>query len=159
MRVDAPPLLPIFRSRLQGQILALVLGAPERNWTVEELSERTGQPYQTVASETRRLQGAGFLSVRIVGRTKLLSADVTNPLVRPLTELVLMSFGPPLVISEEFAGLTGLERVFLYRSWAARFEGEQGPPPNDIDVLVLGTPDRDVSTTPRNELSSGSAER
>ncbi len=37
----------------------------------------------------------------------------------------------------------------IYGSWARRYAGEPGAPPNDIDVLVIGTPDvpavRDVA--------------
>lgn len=143
MRVAAPPLLPIFRSRLQGEILALVLVDPSRSWTIEELADRTGHPYQTVAAEVRRLQDVQLVNVDTVGRTKLLSANESNPYVRPLTQLVLMSFGPPLVISEEFATVSRIEQLMIYGSWAARYEGEAGPVPNDIDLLVIGRPDRD----------------
>ena len=143
MRGAAPPLLPIFRSRLQGELLALVLVDPARSWTIEELADRTGHPYQTVATEVRRLQDAQLVHVQTVGRTKLLSANESSPYVRPLTQLVLMSFGPPLVISEEFGTVSRIEQLMIYGSWAARYEGEVGPAPNDIDLLVIGRPDRD----------------
>jgi predicted nucleotidyltransferase len=143
MRAAAPPLLPVFRSRLQGQLLALVLAHPDRKWTIEELVVRTQHPYQTVATEVRRWEVTGLLNVTTVGRTKMLSVNSANPYVRPLTELVLMAFGPPLVIREEFAAIVGVERSYIYGSWAARYEGHLGATPNDIDVLVVGTPDRD----------------
>lgn len=143
MRAAAPPLLPIFRSRLQGELLALVLVDPARSWTIDELSERTRQPYQTVATEVRRLQAGGLVNVNTVGRTKLLTGNEANPYIRPLTQLVLMAFGPPLIIGEEFAVVDGVDQLFVYGSWAARFQGEPGPVPNDIDVLVIGRPDRD----------------
>jgi len=60
-----------------------------------------------------------------------------------MTELLLRSFGPRQVIAEEFAGLGGLDSVYLFGSWAARYEGVIGRPSADIDVLVIGTPDRD----------------
>jgi predicted nucleotidyltransferase len=143
MRVPAPPLLPIFRSHLQGELLALTLADPSRQWTIDELSARTAQPYQTVATEVRRLQEAELLSVTTVGRTKLLTADPTNPYLGPLTRLAIMAFGPPLVIGEEFAEVADIEAIHIYGSWAARYDGEPGPPPNDIDVLVIGRADRD----------------
>ncbi len=71
MRSEAPGLLPIFRSRLQGEILALMFADPGVEWTTEELTRRTRQPYQTVANELRRLQTAGLVMARPVGRTKL----------------------------------------------------------------------------------------
>jgi predicted nucleotidyltransferase len=143
VRVAAPPLLPIFRSRLQGELLALVLVDPSRSWTIEELSDRTGHPYPTVATEVRRLQDVQLVHIETIGRTKLLSANESNPYVRPLTQLVLMSFGPPLVIAEEFGTVRRIEQLMIYGSWAARYEGEAGPVPNDIDLLVIGQPDRD----------------
>jgi predicted nucleotidyltransferase len=55
-----------------------------------------------------------------------------------------MSFGPPLVIVEEFASLPGVQQVFIFGSWAARHAGENGPAPHDVDVLLVGAPDRDT---------------
>jgi len=43
----------------------------------------------------------------------------------------------PALIAEEFGSL-GAEMVLIFGSWAARHCGEDGPPPNDIDVLVIG---------------------
>lgn len=143
MRAPAPPLLPIFRSQLQGELLALVLADPSRPWTIDELAERTREPYQTVATEVRRLQEADLLVATTVGRTKLLSANEANPYHRPLSQLATMAFGPPLVIGEEFASVDDIDAIYVYGSWAARYHGEPGPSPNDIDVLVIGRPDRD----------------
>ncbi len=143
MRATAPPLLPIFRSRLQGELLALVLIDSARQWTIDELAERTGEPYQTVATEVRRLQKAELFTASTVGRTKLLSANEANPYLRPLSHLAVMTFGPPLAISEEFSTVDGINAIYIYGSWAARYEGEPGPAPNDIDVLIIGRPNRD----------------
>jgi hypothetical protein len=78
-----------------------------------------------------------------VGRSKLITVDKASPYLEPLTDLVLMAFGPPLVVTEEFAGVAGIENLYLYGSWAARYAGEPGHPPGDVDVLVLGDVDRD----------------
>ncbi len=138
-----PPLLPVFRSRLQGELLALTLADPDRKWTIDELSERTGEPYPTVATEVRRLEQAELLGASTVGRTKLLSANRDSPYLRPLAQLATMTFGPPTVIAAEFAPVEGIDAIYIYGSWAARYEGQPGPPPHDLDVLVLGRPDRD----------------
>lgn len=143
VRATAPPLLPLFRSQLQGELLALVLADPSRQWTIDELVQRTGEPYQTVATEVRRLQQTELFAVTTVGRTKLLSANEANPYLRPLRQLVTMAFGPPTVIGEELWSVDGIEAIYVYGSWAARYHGEPGAAPNDIDVLVIGRPDRD----------------
>jgi predicted nucleotidyltransferase len=34
--------------------------------------------------------------------------------------------------------LPGIEHAYIYGSWAARFLGESGESPRDIDVLIVG---------------------
>jgi len=41
------------------------------------------------------------------------------------------------------AGVAGIESAFLFGSWAATYQGQPGRPPGNIDVLVIGDPDRD----------------
>jgi hypothetical protein len=53
-----------------------------------------------------------------------------------------LAFGPHLVVEEELGSVAGLEAALIYGSWAARSQGEAGPPPNDLDLLVIGRPDR-----------------
>jgi hypothetical protein len=36
----------------------------------------------------------------------------------------------------------GLDAASIFGSWAARYHGQPGPPPNDLDVLVIGQPSR-----------------
>jgi len=38
--------------------------------------------------------------------------------------------------------VSGAEKVLIFGSWAARYAGVAGPPPQDIDVLVVGKVDR-----------------
>jgi predicted nucleotidyltransferase len=46
-------------------------------------------------------------------------------------------------LASALARVPGVERAFIYGSWAARYRGEPGPPPIDVDVLVIGTAHRD----------------
>ena len=59
------------------------------------------------------------------------------------TELLTVTFGPRTVVAEEFDGVSGVEQVFVYGSWARRHRGELGSEPGDVDVMVVGSPDRD----------------
>lgn len=143
VKLPAPPLLPVFRSLLIGDLLALVLVHPERSWTMEDLADRVRAPYPTLTAEIRRLEHANLITIRFVGAPKLITANTDHPYVGPLTELVVMAFGPPVVVAEEFAKVAGIEGLWLYGSWAARHAGVAGRPPADIDVLVVGDVDRD----------------
>lgn len=51
--------------------------------------------------------------------------------------------GPHLCVREAFAEVSGVDEVLIFGSWAARYHGRPGPPPRDLDLLVVGKPDRD----------------
>ncbi len=144
MRSAAPALLPVFRSRLQADILATLLLHPGREYSVTELAKTLGTPLSTVHGEAQRLVTAGLLVQRHVGRSALLQANARNRMISPLTELLMLSWGPQHVVAEEFANLDGAEQVLIFGSWAARYHQQPGPPPHDLDILVVGTPARDA---------------
>lgn len=142
MRTSAPPLLAVFRSQLQGQLLARVLLGTEPV-TVSELAGELEAPFSTVHREVTRLTAAGLLKTSRVGRTRLVTGNEDNPALTPLRELVMTAFGPRQVVAEEFAELNAVRELLIFGSWAARYAGEPGATPGDVDVLVIGSPDRD----------------
>jgi hypothetical protein len=73
---------------------------------------------------------------RNVGRARLVSSNGESRLARPLTDLLAVTYGPLTVVDEEFGGLDEVDLVLIYGSWAARYRGEPGPPPQEVDVLV-----------------------
>lgn len=138
-------LLPILRSRQQGEVLALVLGNPDDEFWAPDLARQLGIPYSSVHRELERARQAGIVRERTVGRTILVKANTDSPYFDGLADIVVRGFGPPTVIADALRGIEGIERAFIFGSWAARFEGVSGPRPvNDIDVLVLGSPDLDT---------------
>jgi DNA-binding transcriptional ArsR family regulator len=142
MRTKAPSLLPIFRSQHQGKLLARLLLNPGTEYTITELARDLDLPKQTVQGEIQRLIDAHLLYDRRQGRNRLVSANPDHPASAPLTQLALLTFGPHDIIADEFSTITGADRVLIFGSWAARYAGQPGPPPNDIDVLVIGQTSR-----------------
>jgi hypothetical protein len=68
---------------------------------------------------------------------------ITDSVVyRPLADLLAVTFGPVAVLRDVLAEIPGIERAFIYGSWAARYSQQAGSVPNDIDLLVIGNPDR-----------------
>ncbi|MDQ1515600.1 MAG: hypothetical protein QOE80_1430, partial [Actinomycetota bacterium] len=92
--------------------------------------------------EVNRAEQAGIVTVRRVGPARLVRANSAHPLFTPLRQLILATYGPPVVVAKQFANIDGAAAVILFGSWAARYAGEAGRAPNDIDVLVLGEADR-----------------
>lgn len=134
--------MPIFRSQLQAELLTWLLLRPDREFTLTELGAALDAPLSTIYRETARLIAAEIINSRSVGRAKLVRANKSYHLTKPLTELLVGSFGPHVVIGEEFGDMADVDRVLIYGSWATRYLGELGPPPRDVDVLVIGEPDR-----------------
>lgn len=144
-RTPTPALLPIFRSQQQAELLALLLGDPELELSLTELAERTGTPHPSVYREVERAQAAGLLVSRRVGRTRLVCANVESPYYEGLADVLTRAFGVPAVLSDAVRTVEGINEAYIFGSWAARHAGERGlRPVGDIDLLVLGMPDRDT---------------
>lgn len=139
---------------MQGELLALVLLHPEREYSITELANGVGVTPTAVLREVDRLAGGGILTDRRVGRSRLVKARTDTPLYRPLSDLMSVSFGPLPLLPEALAGLEGVQQAYIHGSWAARYNGEPGPPPTDVDVVVVGDPDADALFDLAEEVST-----
>lgn len=139
----SPSLLPLLRSRVQGDLLALTYLNPDNEYSVTEVADRIGASVKAVHQEAARLTAAGLLLDRKVGTSRLVRSVTDSLLTRPLTDLLAVTYGPLPVISEALSGVAGVRHAYIYGSWAARYSGETGPVPGDVDVLVVGEADPD----------------
>lgn len=142
MKIGSPALTPLLRSDLQGDLLALLLLSPEQEFSLTDLARITEVGVTRIHREINRLSDMGVVSERRIGVTRLVRANHDNPLVQPLTELMELTYGPTVVLPRELADVQGVEQAFIFGSWAARRDGEPGPPPGDVDVLVVGEASR-----------------
>ena len=143
-RTPTPSLLPILRSQQQGEILALLLGDAELELSLTELATRTGTPHPSVHREIERAESAGIVTSRKVGNTRLVRANTRSPYYAGLADVLTRAFGVPVVIAQSLRGIDGVTEAAVFGSWAARRAGQPGARPvGDIDLLVLGEPDRD----------------
>ena len=156
MKGPAPSLLPLLRSRAQGEIMAWLYLHPGEQFSLTELSVRAHTSVPTVQREANRLVDSGLVTERRSGNQRMLSATIDTPLYASLSELFARTFGPMPVLGRLLSGVDGIEQSFIYGSWAARYRGESGPVPADVDVIVIGDvdPDRlyDVSEAATEQL-------
>ncbi|WP_433209384.1 MarR family transcriptional regulator [Dactylosporangium sp. CS-047395] len=136
-------LLPLLRSPLLGELLAWLYLHPDQNYSVTELARRFKSSQSTISREADHLAKAGLVREERRGTMRLLQADLDNPLARPLTELLALTYGPAAVLADVLPPVPGVDAAYIYGSWAARYAGEAGPPPRDVDVLVIGDADED----------------
>lgn len=116
--------------------------APDEEHSITALAQRAGTSLATALREIDRAQSTGVVVVRRVGNTRLARANANHPLCESIRRLVLATYGPPAVFQEEFADIQGIEALFIFGSWAARYSGLPGWAPNDIDLFVVGSPNR-----------------
>lgn len=144
MKVPAPSLAPILRSDAQGRILACVLADPDTTHSLSDLVARARTSMPTVSREVGRAEQAGLVITEKVGSSRQVRANVGHPLHDAVRQIILATYGLPKVVAEELANLEAADAVILFGSWVARYLGEPGRAPNDIDVLVIGDADRDL---------------
>jgi hypothetical protein len=136
-------LLPLLRSRVTGALLALLYLHPDRDYSLTEAGKAVGASPKVMSTEADRLVTAGLVREARRGQARLIRADTSGPVSRPLTDLLAVTYGPLPVLGDLLSGVAGVEQAYIYGSWAARYLGEPGPVPNDVDVLVVGTADED----------------
>ncbi|MBO0802262.1 MAG: nucleotidyltransferase domain-containing protein [Nocardiopsaceae bacterium] len=136
-------LLPLLRSRVTGALLALLYLHPDRDYSLTEAAKVIGASPKVMSTEADRLVASGLVRETRRAQSRLLQAETGGPIARPLTDLLAVTYGPLPVLSDLLSGVTGVETAYIYGSWAARYLGEPGPVPHDVDVLVVGTADED----------------
>lgn len=124
-------------------MLATLFLDPERAFSLTDLARRAHASVRAVHAEANRLSAAQWVTEERVGNNRMLRANTDSVVARPLTDLLAVTFGPQPLLTQALTGVTGIERAFIYGSWAARYQGHAGGIPRDIDVLVVGDADPD----------------
>jgi len=134
-------LLPVLRSETQAWVLAALLLQPGREVGLTDLALELDADPASVQREAERLVRSDILADRRVGRTRLLRAGESK-LVRPLADLLLVAYGR-VPCWRTRSPVSGVQDAYVFGSWASRYLGQPGHDPADVDVLVVGRPDRD----------------
>jgi hypothetical protein len=154
LRAPAPAVLPIYRSRLQGELHARLLLGPRREASMLDLAVMLRADLGSVMREVERLARAGILALRRTLAGRLVSRDEHSPLYEPLARLIMLTFGPAAVVAEEFGRLPAVREAHLFGPWAARYAGAPGEPPRDVEVLVIGDLTRDAAFDAAQEAAA-----
>lgn len=136
--------LPMFRSDEQARILTVLFVQAKSPLTLTEIADRAGVSLSLTHKEIGLLEGAGLVRSERRGRARLVEANQRSPLVSDLRSLLTKAFGPSSQIEEAISDVEGIEQAFIFGSWA---ESEAGTPTggsNDIDLMVIGSPNVDA---------------
>lgn len=135
-------MVPLLRSDRMAHALAVLYLHPDREYSLTDLADAIGSTPSALHRDVAYLTDSGFVIERTDGRSRKLSARTDHPLTDPLRQLVVSAFGPPAVLAEELGGVGGIDEQLIFGSWAARYQGEPGRFPGDLDVLIVGNPKR-----------------
>ncbi len=130
------------RSRTRQRILALLFDRPERRTHLRGIARALSTSAGTTARELHRLVDAGLVARSTEGRQVYFQAARESPLFDAVQTIVRRTVGAPDVIRRHIAGLRGIDRAFVYGSYA---RGEETPT-SDIDLMIVGNPDVDELT-------------
>jgi predicted nucleotidyltransferase len=131
-------LVPLFRSEQQLRLLAVLFADEPNELTVGDLAKRARVAQATASREVARLAEHGIAVTRALGRNTLVSANWDLPWARELRSILVQTVGVLGRLADALSGAPGIAEAFVFGSWAARHGGDPGPPPRDIDVLVIG---------------------
>lgn len=138
MKTLPSALTPFVRSDTVGAILAETMLTPDQEFTLAELSRRTGGSAPTVHREVSKLVENTILQERTEGRNRLVKANPEHPLYLPMAEIIRSTYGPEPTLRDLLTDTQGVHHAYIYGSWASRREGEPGNFPQDLDVLIVG---------------------
>lgn len=136
MRTNAPTLLPLFRSEMQVQLLALLLLQTERSWTLQELKDTLAAPQSSVHRELGRAEAAGIVRRDATARPHRFQAATDDPIHESLATMLRRTVG----VEEQLRSVLerrGVLAAVIFGSWAS---GTRRPD-SDIDLLVVGDAD------------------
>lgn len=112
--------------------------------SLADLARATGVSQAGVSREIDRLEAAGLVTSTRHGRNRLVAVNTDSPYFAELRALLRKVVGPPYLLATYLGLVPGVEEAYIFGSWAARFQGQEGLLPNDIDVLVIGDVDLDA---------------
>jgi hypothetical protein len=142
-RAAPSALAPFLRSEALGRVLAAILLADD-SLHLRAIADRTQLPYSVVQREVDRLEETTLLSSTRFGNARVVRPNEQHVLYDDLRRLLLKAYGPVEAIRGVISDIPAIDEAFIFGSWAARYSGEWGASPQDIDVLLVGDPPRDL---------------
>lgn len=131
---NRPP-LPIFKSKTRQALLRLFFTNPEGRYYVRQLQKMLDMSVGTLHRELRNLEDAGILIMEAQANVKFYRANTAYPLFEEMQKIVAKTIGVEGLLEEELAGISGIDRAFIFGSFASGHQTAQ----SDIDLFVIGS--------------------
>jgi len=121
-------------TKSQQRVLAVLFGNPHRSFYANEVIDLAGVGTGSAQRELAKLEQAGLVTVKRVGKQKHYQANAAAGVFEPLRELVLKTFGLANVLNAALAPVAReISAAFVYGSIA---KGEDSAT-SDVDLMVI----------------------
>jgi predicted nucleotidyltransferase len=122
-------------SKVQGRVLGLLFGNPDRSFYANELFRLAGSGTGAGVRELTKLTASGLITVNKIGNQKHYQANRDTPIFEELRSIVLKTFGMADVLRQGLLPIADkISVAFIYGSIAKGTDTAK----SDIDVLVIG---------------------
>ena len=88
--------------------------------------------------EVAILEEADLVRSTPFATAKVVRPNKESPYWTEVSGLALKSLGPAMLVADVLADEPGVSDAYIFGSWAARYSGEPGPDPGDVDVFIHG---------------------
>jgi len=128
----------MIKSDAQGLMLAKIFMLEDQLFGISELAVFANVSVPTAMREVDRLLESHLVTEKHFGRTRAIQANTGHELYPAVRKIISYTYGPAAVLPSALSGIDGLEKAYIYGSWAARMSKQSGPEPRDVDVLLVG---------------------
>lgn len=130
------------RSRIRRRLLAEIVLHPDERLHLRELARRVDTSAGTARRELNRLVGAGVAERVVSGNQVYYQQPSDTIMYRSVSEIVRQTMGAREVLRRALRDVAGVESAIIFGSYASGKTRLR----SDIDLLVVGSPDRDELT-------------
>jgi len=135
MSTAAPSIGNLLLGQTRGQILALLLGAPDEPFFLRQIARQIGASAGTAHRELNLLADAGLILRSVLGSQVFYRANRDHPIFPELRALLAKTLGVFELMKRALAPLSPrIEFAFVYGS-VARGDDKAA---SDIDLMVVG---------------------
>ena len=129
-------------SEIRRNMVGLLFAGSLERMHLRAIARAVGTSAGTAARELKRLESAGLIERQREGNQVYFSVRHRSELLESFSDIVRKTIGVPSTVRRSLAGLAGVERAVIFGSYARGTDR----PDSDIDLLIIGNPDRDELT-------------
>lgn len=140
---DGAAWLLLGRSQIRRRILALLVFNLGERYHLREIARQVSTSPGTASRELKRLLDAGLIDRTAEGRQVYYHARTYGMLYESLDYFMRRTMGVREALHRHLTGLRGVKSAAIFGSYAS---GSNLRPNSDVDLLVVGNPNRDDLT-------------